>query len=70
MYDMGLVIHMEWLVTLFYLPAYLIGWGISIIIWWFILSFAFKALVDLYDLWKYHRNDKTKDHLDDVDNYY
>tara|TARA_Y100000592_G_C5437302_1_gene301437 strand:+ start:346 stop:558 length:213 start_codon:yes stop_codon:yes gene_type:complete len=70
MYDMGLVIHMDWLITLFYLPAYLIGWGISIIIWYFILSFAYKALVDLYDLYKYYRKDKKKDHLDDVDNYY
>ena len=33
---------MDWVVTLFYLPAYLIGWGISIVIWWFILGFLFS----------------------------
>lgn len=60
---------MDWIVTLFYLPAYLIGWGISIIIWWFILSFAWKAVQDIYDLVT-TRNSKKDDHLDDVDNYY
>ncbi len=56
---------MDWLITLFYLPAYLIGWGISIIIWWFILSFAWKAVQDIWSL-----RPQKRDHLDDVDNYY
>lgn len=67
MYDMGLIIHMDWLITLFLLPAYIIGWGLSIIIWWYILSYAWTVLNEIYYNFKI-RNEK--DHLDDIDNYH
>ena len=67
MYDMGLIIHMDWLITLFLLPAYIIGWGISIIIWWYILSGAWTVLNGIYSNFR-ARN--KKDHLDDIDNYH
>lgn len=57
---------MDWLVTLFYLPAYLLGWGISIILWYIIGSFCYKVIQDYRDL----PIVKKDDHLDDVDNYY
>tara|TARA_B100001939_G_C16934011_1_gene615156 strand:- start:281 stop:493 length:213 start_codon:yes stop_codon:yes gene_type:complete len=70
MYDMGLIIHMDWLITLFLLPAYIIGWGISIIIWWFILSGAWTVLNEAYASYSAKAREKRKDHLDDIDNYH
>ena len=67
MYDMGLIIHMDWLITLFLLPAYIIGWGLSIIIWWYILSGAWTVLNEIYYNF---RTRNEKDHLDDIDNYH
>ena len=67
MYDMGLIIHMDWLITLFLLPAYIIGWGLSIIIWWYILSGAWNVLNEMYSNFR-RRNEK--DHLDDIDTYH
>ena len=67
MYDMGLIIHMDWLITLFLLPAYIIGWGLSIIIWWYILSGAWTVLNEIYFNF---RTSNKKDHLDDIDNYH
>jgi hypothetical protein len=67
MYDMGLIIHMDWLITLFLLPAYIIGWGLSIIIWWYILSGAWTVLNEMYSNF---RTRNEKDHLDDIDNYH
>jgi len=67
MYDMGLIIHMDWLITLFLLPAYIIGWGLSIIIWWYILSGAWTVLNEIYSNF---RTSNKKDHLDDIDNYH
>ena len=67
MYDMGLIIHMDWLITLFLLPAYIIGWGLSIIIWWYILSGAWTVLNEIYFNF---RTRNKKDHLDDIDNYH
>jgi len=57
---------MDWVVTLFYLPAYLIGWGISIVIWWFILGFAWKAVQDIYDL----VTTKKPSEEDKIEDYY
>ena len=67
MYDMGLIILMDWLITLFLLPAYIIGWGLSIIIWWYILSGAWTVLNEIYSNF---RTRNEKDHLDDIDNYH
>ena len=67
MYDMGLIIHMDWLITLFLLPAYIIGWGLSIIIWWYILSGSWTVLNEIYSNF---RTRNKKDHLDDIDNYH
>ena len=57
---------MDWVVTLFYLPAYLIGWGISIVIWWCILGFAWKAVQDIYDL----VTTKKPSEEDKIEDYY
>ena len=57
---------MDWVVTLFYLPAYLIGWGISIVIWLFILGFAWKAVQDIYDL----VTTKKPSEEDKIEDYY
>ncbi len=62
---------MDFLVTLFYLPAYLLGVGISIIIWYVILSFAIQKIGEWVSI---IRNKDTKKgnyrYHDDIDDYY
>jgi len=40
---------MDFLTTVLYLPASLIGWGISIIMWYFIISFVFVKVKDWWE---------------------
>jgi hypothetical protein len=62
---------MDFLVTLFYLPAYLLGVGISIIIWYVILSFAIERIGEWVSIIRDKRRDtKYRYHDDDIDNYY
>ncbi len=61
---------MDFLVTLFYLPAYLIGIGISIIIWYIILSFAFEHISEWWNYFRYKRNESKHVIHDDIDDYY
>lgn len=58
---------MEFLLNIFLLPYYALSWGISIIIWFFIISITYTKVRELYLDYK---NSKETDNLKDIDSYY
>jgi len=58
---------MEFLLNIFLLPYYALSWGISIIIWFFIISITYTKVKELYLDYK---NSKETDNLTDIDSYY
>ena len=58
---------MEFLLNIFLLPYYALSWGISIIIWFFIISITYTKVKELYLDYK---KSKETDNLTDIDSYY